>query len=250
MRDIPDSRQALERVRRWYKTEMDYDLPEILLVDVHDDDIRDLNDYAKNLAFMANTLPFYRDLEIASWVAMVDKRLQERYGRGITEEERNTISTRVASQLDSSMLPNAGSNPYNTVFVLPRARKEVPLLHDPEDYLEYVLSHEAFHIVQYERGFAGKYPFCSEQTAIFVSMDYDKDKRLFRRVESGNARVDQDMLGGIGVIMDVLKEVFGIKKDPLGLLDEVKMLLDERCYRTVNYYTFGRLVEPRLITDR
>ncbi len=239
----------LERVRTWYKNKMDYDLPEISLVNVSEEEIQGLNDYARNLVFMTNTLPYYKDLEIASWITMVDKRLRERYNREITEQERIAISSKVKSQLNSSILPNANSYPYNAVFIFPRARNEIPLQPDPENQLEYSLSHEAFHIVQHERGFAGKYPFCSEQTAIFASMSYDKDKGLFRKFETGNQRVDDEMKGGIGVIMDVLKEGFKINKDTLGLLDEVKMLLFEPCYKTVNYYTFGRIIEPKLITD-
>lgn len=241
---------AVERVRQWYSSKLDYDLPDISLVDVSEDEMGGLNDYTRNLVFMANTLPYYRDLEIAAWIAMVDKRLQDRYGRKITNEERVAISSKVTSQLDSSMIPTANSHPYNTVFIFPRARNEIPSQPYPEDQLEYSLSHEAFHIVQHEIGFAGKYPFCSEQTAIFASMSYDKDKGLFRKFETGNERIDQEMSGGIRVIMDVLKEGFKIDKDPLGLVDEVKMLLDESCYRTVNYYTFGRIIEPRLITDK
>ncbi len=241
---------ALERVRHWYKTKMDYDLPEISFVDVSEDDIWRLNDYTRNLVFMANTLPYYKDLEIASWIAIVNKRLQERYGREITERERTAISSRVTSQLDSSILPNANSHPYNTIFIFPKARNGIPLQPDPEDQLEYSLSHEAFHIIQHENGFAGKYPFCSEQTAIFVSMGYDKCKGLFRKFETGNQKIDEEMNGGVKVIMDVLKEGFKINKDILGLLDEVKMLLDESCYRTVNHYTFRRVIEPQLITNR
>ncbi len=241
--------RASKKVREWYKTKMSYDLPQISFVDVSEDQLAGLNDYTRNLVFMANTLPFYKDLAVESYVGMIDRRLQERFHRRITDDERNEISSRVSSQLNSSIPPIGNSYPYNTVLIFPRARKEIPLQPDPEDQLEYSLAHEAFHFVQYERGFAGKYPFCSEQTAIFASMSYDKDKGLFRKIEGVNPTIDQEMVAGVGVIMDVLKEGFKINKDPLGLLDEVRMLLDESCYRTINYYIFGRLIEPGLLSN-
>ncbi len=241
--------EALKKVRQWYKSKMDYDLPDISFVDMSEDEVRGLDDYTRNLFFMANTFPYYKDLVINSWIAMVDHRLQERFGREITNEEIVGISSRLMS-LVSSMVPNAKSHPYNTVFIFPRARTEILLQPDLENQLEYALTHEAFHIVQHQLGFAGKYPFCSEQTALFASMSYDKDKGLFRRFETGNERIDQEMTEGIGVIMDVLRDGFKIEKDPFELLDEVKMLLDKTCYKTINYYTFGWVIEPRLITEK
>lgn len=242
--------EKLVKVREWYKNRMDYEFPEISFVDINENEIRGLNDYTKNLIFMVNTLNHYKESVIKSWTTMIDRRLQERYKRRIRKEERDKISSIISSQLESSILPNSNSYPYSTIFVFPKARNEIPLQPDSEDQIEYNLTHELFHFIQYEKGFAGKYPFCNEQTAIFTAMSYDRDKGIFRNVfNTGNERFDQEMMGGVGVIMNVLKEGFKLDKDPLGLLGEVKMLLDEPCYRTINYYTFGRIIEPKLMID-
>ncbi len=174
----------LDHVRNWYKERLDYDIPEVRLVEVPDDLIYD--SIGNSLLFVPTGVPYdelnQQNLEqsISDALFLFGKnipgfnQLKQVFFGPVLKQYVEEILRYGETEDDSPLDQFVHQHPENTVYVNERVTTIFRRRHKEEytHVFRAFLAHEIFHLIQQQRGDQRDFPFSIEGVAMAIERTY------------------------------------------------------------------------------
>ncbi len=197
---------------------------------------------------------------------LVDKSYNELFPM-LSEKIHNFVANRIKNSIRKELekIPDPLDNylkkyPRNTIFVLPELADVVKM----PRYVQSIICHEAFHLIQDKLGFIRKYPYSTEGTASFVAGVYRLelleshnpvdgiefilscgDRYVYKVLEGQGNPIDDRKFTSLKITSELAKN--HTKDFYLKPLDTIKDfltdLLDEESYKEIEEKTIRKISE-------